>query len=86
MLHVVFASVSFISMGLAVAAKWKFREGDFSYLVRLSEITAAGLVITGIGLVIILHADLQSVCLSGTLSLCGLASLYGLYRYISLPR
>lgn len=84
-LHVIFASVSFVSMGLAVAAKWRFRERDFGYLVKLSEFTAAGLVITGAGLVIILHAGLQSVCLSGTVSLSALALLYGLYRRLSVP-
>lgn len=82
-LHISFALASFISMSLALAAKWRFRDRNFDSLVHLSGLSSIGLFVTGIGLVIIAHAKLQSVCLSGVFSLFSLLLLYGLYRRIA---
>ncbi|HEV2412609.1 MAG TPA: hypothetical protein VGS28_02265 [Candidatus Saccharimonadales bacterium] len=76
--HIILALGGLILMGSAIAAKVAGSQLS-KRLSRASLISAAGMLVTGFGLVVTTHSSLTSACLSGLSYLAILVVLYAAY-------
>jgi|GEM_PF-5645733 len=80
--HIFFAICGIGSMLWAVV--YRLRNCNGNHLVQLSATSFAGLVASGMALVIIDHGQIMGACLEGLLYFGVLAALYGVYRSLAI--